>query len=74
MLAIILFELTTTNTQNYNFLVSFDLWLDWLEFVYIGMLFNSLFVHVVNSITNYLLYIIILHRFENIRVQFNSPV
>ena len=38
------------------------------------MLFDSLFVHVVNSITNYLLYIIILHRFENIRVQFNSPV
>ena len=49
MWAVILFELTTTNTQCEKFLVSFDLWLDWLEFVYIGMLFNSLFVHVVNS-------------------------
>ena len=59
MLSIILFELTTTNKQNIKLLVSFvDLWLDLLEFVYIIMLFNSSFVHVVNSMLLIIYYIL----------------
>ena len=59
MLAIILFELTTTNKQNIKLLVSFvDLWLDLLEFVYIIMLFNSSFVYVVNSMLLIIYYIL----------------
>ena len=59
MLAIILFEITTTNKQNIKLLVSFvDLWLDLLEFVYIIMLFNSSFVHVVNFMLLIIYYIL----------------
>ena len=69
MLTIILFELTTTNTQNDNFLVPFYGFVARLVGIFYIISFNSLFVHVVNSIydVNYQLYIMILHQFETIR-------